>query len=343
MSARHQRQPCLLVTGASGLVMSHLVRRWLESDPQARAIALDLDPPDGVVKAFFEPVAERLAFHRGDVGGAGLWRGLEGADAITHMVHGAAVTSIERLTRLPDGGRDMTGAVGALETNIIGTARALAWAGRQKELVRMITVSSGSVYDGDGPEPLPEDGYVAPEGLYPLTKYMGELLTDEAARSFGLPACSVRLSGVYGPLDRETGTRAVKSVPFTLLRRALDGEEVRVAGLEAVGDYIHAGDVADALRALLACPAPRHRVYNIALGETWSLGELLRLVEAQVPGMRWRETPAGEADLALDPALTGGRWGAYDISRLSADTGWHPRPLADAFVDYGAWLRRHPY
>ena len=128
---------------------------------------------------------------------------------------------------------------------------------------------------------------------------------------------------------------------YTLPCQYLDS--LRVAGLEAVGDYIHAGDVADALLALLACPAPRHRVYNIALGETWSLGELLRLVEAQVPGMRWRETPAGEADLALDPALTGGRWGAYDISRLSADTGWHPRPLADAFVDYGAWLRRHPY
>jgi nucleoside-diphosphate-sugar epimerase len=31
-------------------------------------------------------------------------------------------------------------------------------------------------------------------------------------------------------------------------------------------------------------------------------------------------------------------WGAYDISRLERDTGWHPRPVKEAFHDYMDWV-----
>jgi nucleoside-diphosphate-sugar epimerase len=33
--------------------------------------------------------------------------------------------------------------------------------------------------------------------------------------------------------------------------------------------------------------------------------------------------------------------GAYDISRIMADTGWRPAPLEDAFRDYFVWLQTH--
>jgi nucleoside-diphosphate-sugar epimerase len=31
-------------------------------------------------------------------------------------------------------------------------------------------------------------------------------------------------------------------------------------------------------------------------------------------------------------------WGAYDISRIAADTGWQPRPVREAFLAYMDWL-----
>lgn len=333
----------LLVTGATGLVMSHLVKAWLEASPGHHAVAVDLNPPDKVVKAFFHPVAERLTFKCGDIRAPGLWQEFEREFAITNAVHGATVTSINRMTLGATGEADLTGALPALDTNMMGTAQALAWATRQKELKRFITVSSGSVYGEEGPSPLPEDGYVEVEGFYPITKYLGEMLTRQCATQFGLDAVSVRLSGVYGPLDRDTGARAVTPVPFTLLRSALDGREVTVSGLEAVGDYIHAGDVGDALVALLSAPQLRHDCYNIALGETWTLHQLLELTSELVPTFHWREAEAESAMLASDPSLTGGRWGAYDISRLREDCGWQPRPLPETFRAYLDWLTRHPY
>lgn len=324
--------------------MSHVVREWLAANPAGRATAVDLTPPDAVVQAFWSPVADRIAFHAGDVTDVALWQHLA-ADAaeVTHVVHGAAVTSINRLTRGPDGQADPAGALPALEANIMGTAGLLAWAAERTRLRRLVYVSSGSVYRGAGPDPLPEEGYVEPTGLYPISKHAGELLTAQMAAQFGLPAVSVRLSGVYGPLDRETTTRAVTPVVFKLLRGAMDRQTLRLAGLDAVGDYIHAGDVGRAIAALLACHEIRHPVYNVAYGEAVTLRDLAALVQDLVPGAEWTEAAADGADVALDPTLRSGRWGAYDISRIRRDAGWAPRPLSDALADYRDWLAQHPY
>jgi nucleoside-diphosphate-sugar epimerase len=248
--------------------MSHVVRCWLEAHPEGRAVAVDLNPPDAVVAAFLQPVLERLEVRVGDVRDAALWDGIAGDVSVSHLVHGAAVTSINRMTLQEDGSADLAGALPALDVNIMGTLRMLAWAARQPKLARCVTVSSGSVYPSEGPSPLPEDTAVEPDGLYGISKYVGELYTAQAARQFDLPALAVRLSGVYGPLDRDTSVRSVRSVPGTLLRAALAGEELRLSGLEARGDYIQAGDVGRAVAALLDCASPSRR----ACGSwpTWS-------------------------------------------------------------------------
>ncbi len=337
------RDPVLLATGATGLVMSHVVRCWLDAHPEGRAVAVDLNPPDAAVSAFFQPVSARLEPRVGDVRDADFWDGIARDFAVSQLVHGAAVTSINRMTIQEDGSPDLAGALPALDVNMTGTLRVLAWAARQPNLQRCVTVSSGSVYGPEGPSPLPEDVAVEPDGLYGISKYVGELYTGQAARQFALPALAVRLSGVYGPLDRDTGVRAVTSVPGTLLRTALAGEELRLSGLEARGDYIQAGDVGRAIVALLDCASPSHEIYNIAYGETASLRELAELVTRLVPGAAWRDSEPEEAHLSLDAHPAGGRWGAYDISRLRDDCGWRPRPLEEALAEYRDWLRTQPY
>jgi UDP-glucose 4-epimerase len=337
------RDPVLLATGATGLVMSHVVRCWLEAHPDGRAVAVDLNPPDAVVSAFFQPVSARLEPRVGDVRDRAFWDGFAQDFAVSHLVHGAAVTSINRMTIQEDGSPDLAGALPALDVNIMGTLRALAWAARQPNLQRCVTVSSGSVYGPEGPSPLPEHVAAEPDGLYGISKYVGELYTGQAARQFALPALAVRLSGVYGPLDRDTGVRAVTSVPGTLLRTALAGEELRLSGLEARADYIQAGDVGRAIVALLNCASPSHEIYNIAYGETVSLREMAELVTRLVPGATWRDAEPEEAHLSLETHPAGGRWGAYDISRLRDDCGWRPRPLEEALAEYRDWLRTHPY
>lgn len=332
--------PRLLVTGGTGFVMGNLVRHWLESDPAASAVVLDAAAPDAVAARFFAPVADRLSVLQGDLRDPDLLAGLPNASTLTHVVHGAAVTSINRLT---EGGAGLAGALPALETNLMGTARLLAWAERLPALRRLVYVSTGSVYGPEGParagEPLPEDGYIDPDGLYGVTKYAAESLVTQCAKQFALPAAAVRLASVFGPLDRETPARAIHLAPHTVTTSALAGRTIRVNDLSAGGDFIHAGDVATAIACLLRAPeAPRHPVYNVASGRFASFGELIELVSERLPGTRFQEAAEGPFDLHQDPAQTSGRWGAYDISRLAEEFAWHPRPLRAALNAYLDWL-----
>ena len=64
----------LLVTGATGFVMSVLGRHWLETDPAARLVVLDASPLDATVQRYFGPVRERLSVIIADVTHSETWQ-----------------------------------------------------------------------------------------------------------------------------------------------------------------------------------------------------------------------------------------------------------------------------
>lgn len=331
----------LLVTGATGFAMSHVVRRWLEQYPDSRVLAIDAAAPDAHAERFFTGVSDRMDFLQADILDPSLWKSLGRRADVNGIVHGATVTSIDRLVHANGRGRPgLSGARKSIDVNINGALNVLQFATELPKLRRMINVSSGSVYASEGPEPLPEDGFVAPNGIYAITKHVGELFTDYAAKHLGLPAVSVRLSGVFGPMDRETPGRDVRSAPRIIAELGLEEKPVRVRSLEAAGDFIHAGDVAVAVIALLNAKSLRYPAYNVAAGELKTIRDLIQAFQRSLPSLRCDEIKdGGPVDLDQDPRLKRGRFGAYDIAKIRDDTGWKPRPLEDAVDDYVAWLR----
>ena len=337
----------LLITGGGGFVMSNLARHWLETDAHARVVVLDASPPDAAAQRFFAPVKDRLDYLEADVTDPGSWTGLVEALGVTRVVHGATITSIagasepdEPPSVIPGGGREDPRRL--IEVNVMGTANLLDWAADLVGLERFVYISSGSVY-GDGPAegPAPEEGYVDPDGFYAISKWTSELMTRRYAAAMGLPAASVRFSGVFGPMDRITPARGVRCEPNRIAHMALAGETIRVNDPGGVGDWIHAGDVADALARILRAPGLAHAVYNIAYGELATLAELIAYTTEAAPGTRWEKTPDAEADVLADARRRTGRFGAYDIARMTDEFGWRPRPLRDAMHHYIAWLREN--
>ena len=75
----------LLVTGATGFVMSVLARHWLEADPRRALVVLDAAPLDAAAQRYFAPFAERLDVVVADVTQPDTWRG--GAGAPRHHPH----------------------------------------------------------------------------------------------------------------------------------------------------------------------------------------------------------------------------------------------------------------
>ncbi|MGB6310867.1 MAG: NAD(P)-dependent oxidoreductase [Steroidobacteraceae bacterium] len=334
----------LLVTGATGFVMSVLGRHWLEADPAARLVVLDAAPSDAAALRYFAPVMDRLSFVVADVTRPEDWRAALAGRDITHIVHGATITPLSRGTaaeaqREPEAENPAR----IIDVNVMGTVAILEWARTLPNFQRFIYVSSGAVYKHHGPdrpgEPLPEDGYVMPRRLYGISKLASELITERYGDLFGLSTASVRPSSVYGTMDRVTASRNFRHVPNRIAHLALEGVKcVRVNTLDAVGDYIHVEDVARAIVSLLRAPRLRYSAYNIAAGSTATVGDLVGWAAEKVPGFHAQIAPSDQADILQDASLKDGMWGAYDISRIAGETGWKPRPTRAALHAYMDWI-----
>jgi len=326
----------LLVTGGTGFVMSHVVRQWIQRGPDYRVTSVDVFPADEQFLRFLEPCTDQLRLIEGTVTQQALWdRELKDV-APDFFIHGAAMT--------PNRGQsEKSQARTVVEVNVQGVLNACEWARNCPSLKRMLHVSTGSVYGDDGPDrALPEEGFEmrSPDSLYPITKRAGELLALRYRELFDLPLAVCRLSSIYGPMDRWTPGRDFQCVPNQIVQHALQGELIRVSGAEAVGDWLHVADAARGMLALIDSVAARPGLFNIAYGKAVSIRELIETVAELVPGTRWQEAAAQQADIVGFPDKRHGAWGAYDNSRLRA-LGWSPMPLAQAVADYLAFARQN--
>lgn len=334
----------LLITGGTGFVMSVLARHWLEVEPGARLVILDAAAPDSAAVRYFAPVAERISFVVADITQPSGWRQALASHPITHVVHGATITPISRGTaREARREPETDDPARIVDVNLMGTVALLDWARGVSGLKRFIYVSSGAVYKHHGPdrpgEPLPEDGYVMPRTLYGVSKLASELITERYGELFGLSTTSVRLASVYGTMDRPTASRNYRHVPNRIAHMAVAGvKRVKVNSLDGVGDYVHVEDVARAIVTLLRLGRVGYSAYNIAMGYTVRLGDLVEWAAERYPGFGAEIVPAEQADIVQDPARIGGMWGAYDISRIRAETGWRPRPVREALHAYMDWI-----
>jgi UDP-glucose 4-epimerase len=335
----------VLVTGGNGFVMSNFARHWIESHPEEKVVILDAAASDQIVRDFFASVADHIRWVQASILEPEIWTRQIDRNEITHIVHGATLTphpyiGKEGVIRDPE----REGPRRVLDVNVIGTVEVLEWARSLRNLHRLLYVSTGSVYGNSGPSsnaPLPEDGFVNPSTLYGISKYSSELIVRRYGQLFELPVVSVRLSSVYGPMDRVTDSRHVYSVPWLITHLALSGNELRISAYDGVGDWIHAGDVAEAIARLLRAAKLSYPTYNVAYGRAETIQALVKVIESKTP-VRHRLSSKDEANVICDPDRRHGQWGAYDISRLR-ELDWEPAPLHRRMQDYIDWLRENEF
>jgi dTDP-glucose 4,6-dehydratase len=330
----------VLLTGGCGLVGANLLRRLLADDPDREVFVIDLSPPDELMRQFLGADFERATFIQADVSEAGaLADGLAAIDPapLRAVFHAAILDNVPEWEHA-DPRR-------YIDVNVGGTANLLEWARSLPALVAFVYVGSGSVYGEPGPgtgaAPQHEDGPIDPPELYAITKYFAEHVSRRYGELFGLAVRRVRLSGVYGPMERPTAGRRLLSPVHAVARSAATGAPLRITArtLDSVGDHVSAEDVADGLVRLLATRRPAHPVYNLADGHLTTFRELLAIFAGAGRAATVEVVDdAADADLDLDPANRLARWNAYDITRARADLAWAPRPLAEQVSSYLAWL-----
>jgi len=290
----------ILVTGASGLIGSHLCRRLVsEGYPVVGLVHNTVNP-----RLLGIPAAQPLEIERCDI---------RDSYAVSAIVRKHNVKTVFHLAaHLPH-----TTNPDFVKVNVIGTANLLD-ACHHEQVKSFIYASSMSVYSTP-PEYLPigEEHPTRPDSDYGCSKLIGELICD--CYSAVLRTIAIRYSSVFGVGD---SSRAA----YHFIQAALAGQVIQVDGDGSQSsDFIHVSDAVDG--ALLAMAKGRSdQIYNIGGGQETSVLELANLIANLFD-------PVAKVAMTGKPTTRPFRFVA-DIGKARSELGYSPSPLLQGLIKY---------
>lgn len=226
----------VLVTGATGVVGSWLVKDLLAGGADVVALVLDLDPQSELVRS---RDIERCTVVNGALEDLATLERAITVNEVDTVFHLGAQTLVEVARRAP---------LGTWEANVRGTYNLLDACRVHRDLVRRIVVaSSDKAYGETGDLPYTEEGALLAREPYEVSKACGDLIAQSYHHAYGLPVAIARCANVFGGGDLNW-SRLVPGTIRSLL--ADDRPLIRSDGTYA-RDYVYVKDVAQAY-ALLA-------------------------------------------------------------------------------------------
>ncbi|MEZ5844706.1 MAG: NAD(P)-dependent oxidoreductase [Hyphomicrobiaceae bacterium] len=315
----------LLVTGAMGHVGLEVVRQAALRGHEVIALRRETFDADSI-----QSVGDRVVWVQADLADEAAVDALVTDHKIDGAIHPAAVPNDNVARKDP---------LAAVRSNVMAAA-VLLDAARRHRFRRVINVSTGSVFQdaSDHSQPVLESRRPAVTNIYSTTKACGEMLVDMYARELAVSAATVRISWVYGPpLVPVVRDHPRGPIPW-FLRCALSGVAIDDgSGRDFQASYTHVSDVAAGLLAAYEADRLNHTVYHLGSGRNYTTADVMRAVEAAVPGARLRVGP-GTAPYTDHTGMRGPLSG----DRLFEDTGFRPRLDLDAGIAaFADWMRNN--
>ncbi len=294
----------VLVTGASGFLATNLIHALAPAPCRILRLSRATALPRVRANADIQDV-------RGDLRRPDTWRrALNGVDAVFHF---AGQTSVYVAESDPQADLDanVLPMLNLLEAcRATATAPAIVFAGSATEVGITESVPVGEA---------PED---RPVTVYDAHKLMAETYLKMHARLGLVRGTTLRLTNVYGPGPRNSGTD--RGIIDMMMDRALAGETITVYGKgDCLRDYIH---VDDAVSAFLAAAANMERLngrhFVIGSGEGHTIAEAFNLVADQVARRTNSRVPVDHVTAPAGQSPIEKRSFVADTSAFRAATGW---------------------
>jgi UDP-glucuronate 4-epimerase len=253
-----------VVTGAAGFIGSNLTRQLLDRGVAVTGVDRLSDYYDPAIKAAnLAPFADHpgFSFVEADLAEVATPALLDGVQVAYHLAGQPGVR--------PSWGRSFE--IYAND-NVMAT-QALLEAAKEVSLERLVYASSSSVYGNAERFPTAETDRPQPLSPYGVTKLAAEHLCHLYAKSYGVPAVSLRYFSVYGPGQRP-------DMAFhRFIRAAAAGEPLRIYGDgRQTRDFTYVGDIVSATLAAAELGVPGE-VYNVAGGSRVTVLDVLEILE----------------------------------------------------------------
>lgn len=303
-----------LVTGASGFIGSHLVRRLVGDGVETHALTSTVS---SVLGFRLVEIRHLIQVHEGSLTDRGAMDAIVDRVRPTHVFHLGAYTHVGKSWERVDE---------CIEVNVQGTVtllQALAGTG----YLRFVNVGTSEIY-GDIESPFREDKAVRPVSPYAASKYAAECFCRLFHQGREWPIVMLRPFNAYGP--RQSIDRVIPEI----IVRALRGEPLRMTQGRQTREFNFVEDLVDGMIRAASTPGIEGELFNLGCGEDVSI----RDVTATVLDLLGNPVKAEFGALAERPTEI---WEMRsDSSRARQRLGWRPRhTLRQGLEKTIAWYR----
>ncbi len=223
-----------------------------------------------------------------------------------------------------------------LEINCRSQLSILEACRRNNPAAKVVFAGTRQVYGKPDCLPVTERHLVRPTDVNGINKVAGEYYHLVYNHVFGVRACSLRLTNIYGP--RQLVKHDRQGFIGWFIRLAVEDREIQVYGDGSqLRDFVYVDDAADAFLRAGAADACNGEVFNVGGPEPVSHRDLVHLLLEVAGTGRVRYVPWPEAQRAIDLGSC-----YADSSRCRAATGWEPRGgRRDGLARTVAYYREH--
>ncbi len=314
----------VLVTGGLGFIGSNLARRLVELD--ADVLLVDSLIPDYGGNLFnIAGIEHRLRVNVADVRQESTMNYLVRDREVIFNLAGQ-VSHIDSMT---DPHTD-------LEINCRSQLTMLEACRRHNRRVKMVFAGTRQVYGRPERLPVDETHLVRPTDINGINKAAGEYYHLVYNNVFGVRACSLRLTNVFGPRQLIRHNRQGFIAWF--IRLAVEGREIQVFGDGSqLRDFVYVDDAADAFLRAGAIDACNGEVFNVGGDAPVSHRDLVALLidVAGSGSVRFVEWPPDKKQIDIGSFYA-------DSSKFARVTGWRPSvSLREGLARSVAFYREH--
>ena len=322
LSFYHRRR--VIITGGLGFIGSNLARALV--DLGAEVLILDSLIPDSGANFFnIDGIADRLTVNVADV---------REQSTLNHLVRTREVIfnlagQVSHIDSMRDPYTD-------LEINCRSQLCLLEACRNFNPGVKVVFAGTRQVYGRPDTLPVTEDHLVRPTDVNGINKAAGENYHLVYNNVFGIRACSLRLTNVYGPRQLIKHNR--QGFIGWFIRLALEDREIQVYGDGSqIRDFVFADDAADAFLRAGASDACNGEVFNVGGLEAVTHRDLVTLLLDVAGSGRVRYVPWPPDKKIIDI-------GSFyaDSGKFRTAVGWEPRvPLREGLTRTLLYYREH--